>query len=95
MQHNLGEEAQSPMPDEKTAAALRGAAEDAVAAKKDIAKGKQWPCPPEEGQHGDQAADMSKSSGEKTGGERNSGRRRSDCSGESACPPTKRAMVSA
>ena len=94
MQHNTSSIVQK-MRDQtngKSAAALRGAAEDAVAARKEIDSKEKYPGPPAvEGP----AAVVGLESLEDRTDEQDqaSTRRRNDssCSGESACPPSKRA----
>ena len=78
-----------------TAAALRAAAEEAVALKNEISQGQDYPAPPAE--DGNIAVVPSISSEKKdvhqAGENRQSGSQNTadtDCSEESACPPTKR-----
>lgn len=85
--------AQARMEEGVTAAALRGAAEEAVALKNEISQGEDYPAPPPE--DGSIAVVPSISSDKKdidhTGRDRRSGSRNTgDCSEESACPPSKR-----
>ena len=84
-----------------TAAALRGAAEEAVAQKKDIQHGPDcYPAPPAD--DGNIAVVPSISSGKKGAeqdgqDQRGRSQKTDDCSEESSCPPSKRqnTMVSA
>ncbi len=83
---------QDIMEEGATAAALRGAAEEAVALKTEFSPGQDYPAPPPE----DGIAVVPSISSEEKGVKQNDGPRRSssqttgDCSEESACPPSKR-----